>query len=124
VIFVAPKLLVAEDEEILRMLIVDTLEDDDYEIDEAEDGAEAYDYIQSKAYDLVLLDYMMPEMTGLEVIKKVREQGNHDVKIMMLTAKAQKKDEEIAREAGTDYFISKPFSPVELANVVGDILGE
>lgn len=120
----APKLLVAEDEEILRMLIVDTLEDDDYEIDEAEDGAEALSYIEANEYDLVLLDYMMPEMTGLEVIKKVREQGNHDVKIMMLTAKAQKKDEEVAREAGADYFISKPFSPVELANVVGDILGE
>ncbi|WP_226659849.1 response regulator transcription factor [Pseudalkalibacillus hwajinpoensis] len=120
----APKLLVAEDEEILRMLIVDTLEVDDYEIDEAEDGAKALDYIETNEYDLVLLDYMMPEMTGLEVIKKVREQGKFDVKIMMLTAKAQKKDEEIAREAGADYFISKPFSPIELANVVGDILGE
>ncbi|WP_276511828.1 response regulator transcription factor [Pseudalkalibacillus hwajinpoensis] len=119
-----PRLLIAEDEEILRMLIVDTLEDDGYDIDEAEDGAEAYSFIQDNDYDLVLLDYMMPEMTGLEVIKKVRSEGNMDVKIMMLTAKAQKKDEEIAREAGADYFISKPFSPVELASVVEDILGE
>lgn len=119
-----PRLLIAEDEEILRMLIVDTLEDDGYDIDEAEDGAEAYNFIQDNDYDLVLLDYMMPEMTGLEVIKKVRSEGNMDVKIMMLTAKAQKKDEEIAREAGANYFISKPFSPVELASVVEDILGE
>ncbi|WP_273852842.1 response regulator [Guptibacillus spartinae] len=118
------KLLVAEDEEILRMLIVDTLEDDDYEIDEAEDGAEAYELISNNDYDLVLLDYMMPEMTGLEVIKKVRSEGNMDVKIMMLTAKAQKKDEEIARSTGANYFISKPFSPVVLASMVGDILGE
>ncbi|MGA9287960.1 MAG: response regulator [Anaerobacillus sp.] len=120
----APKLLVAEDEEVLRMLIVDTLEDDNYEIDEAEDGSEAYRLMQSNEYDLVLLDYMMPEMTGLEVIKKVRSEGMQKVKIMMLTAKAQKKDEEIAREAGANYFISKPFSPIELAEEVGDILGE
>lgn len=120
----APKLLVADDEEILRMLIVDTLEDDGYEIDEASDGGEAYNLIHSNDYDLVLLDYMMPEMTGLEVIKKVRDEGKEEVKIMMLTAKAQKKDEEIARQAGANYFISKPFSPVELADVVEGILGE
>ena len=120
----APKLLVADDEEILRMLIVDTLEDDGYEIDEASDGGEAYNLIQSNDYDLVLLDYMMPELTGLEVIKKVRDEGREEVKIMMLTAKAQKKDEEIARQAGANYFISKPFSPVELAEVVEGILSE
>lgn len=120
----APKLLVADDEEILRMLIVDTLEDDGYEIDEASDGGEAYNLIQSNDYDLVLLDYMMPEMTGLEVIKKVRDEGKEEVKIMMLTAKAQKKDEEVARQAGANYYISKPFSPVELAEVVEGILSE
>ncbi|WP_377890955.1 response regulator [Alkalihalobacillus sp. R86527] len=118
------RILVADDEEILRMLIVDTLEDNGYEIDEAEDGAEALQLINSHSYDLVLLDYMMPEMTGLEVIENVRTSGNHDVKIMMLTAKAQKKDEDIAKQAGADYFISKPFSPMNLLETVEVILDE
>ncbi|WP_270180796.1 response regulator [Alkalihalobacillus sp. CinArs1] len=118
------RILVADDEEILRMLIVDTLEDNDYEIDEAEDGAEALDLINSNPYDLVLLDYMMPEMTGLEVIETIRAKGNHDVKIMMLTAKAQKKDEDLAKEAGANYFLSKPFSPINLLETVEAILDE
>lgn len=117
------RILVADDEEILRMLIVDTLEDNDYEIDEAEDGAEAFELITTNTYDLVLLDYMMPEMTGLEVIEKARAKGDH-VKIMMLTAKAQKKDEELAKEAGADYFLSKPFSPINLLETVEAILDE
>lgn len=117
------RILVADDEEILRMLIVDTLEDNDYEIDEAEDGAEALQLINSKDYDLVLLDYMMPEYTGLEVIEQVRRSGN-DVKIVMLTAKAQKKDEDIAKETGANYFISKPFSPIALLETVEGILDE
>ncbi|MCA0988600.1 response regulator transcription factor [Guptibacillus algicola] len=118
------RILVADDEEILRMLIVDTLEDNGYEIDEAEDGREALNLINTHTYDLVLLDYMMPEMTGLEVIETVRAAGKEDVKIMMLTAKAQKKDEEIAKDAGADYFISKPFSPMNLLETVEAILDE
>ncbi|MGO4889278.1 response regulator transcription factor [Anaerobacillus sp. MEB173] len=119
------KLLLAEDEEVLRMLVVDTLEDEGYEIDEAVDGEEAFQLIQKNDYDLILLDFMMPVMTGLEVIEKVRElPEKENVKIMMLTAKNQQTDKDQVKEAGADYFISKPFSPIMLVEVIGEILGE
>ena len=66
------QILLAEDEEVLRMLIVDTFEDEDYMIDEAADGGEAMDFLQNNHYDLVILDYMMPVYTGLEIIEKIR----------------------------------------------------
>ncbi|MGZ4031371.1 MAG: response regulator [Tumebacillaceae bacterium] len=119
----AAKILLAEDEEILRMLVVDSLEDEGYVIDEAVDGIEAFEKIQANTYDLVLLDYMMPGMTGLDVIEKTRLlPEKQDVKIMMLTAKSQKADQDLARKVGADYFLAKPFSPMELINIVGEIL--
>lgn len=66
------KILLAEDEEVLRMLVVDTLEDEGHDIDEACDGEEAIEMIKQNDYDLILLDYMMPIYTGLEVIQHVR----------------------------------------------------
>ncbi|HZG72339.1 MAG TPA: response regulator [Chondromyces sp.] len=119
------KLLLAEDEEVLRMLVVDTLEDEGYEIDEASDGEEAYELIQQNEYDLVILDYMMPQMTGLEVIEKIRQHPDKkDVKILMLSAKSQRMDQDRVLLAGADHFISKPFSPLHLLEKVGEIVGE
>lgn len=117
------KILLAEDEDVLRMLIMDTLEDEGYEIDEASDGGEAETFSASMEYDLILLDYMMPVKTGLEVIKTIRiNETNRDTKIMMLTAKSQKTDEKTILEAGADYFLSKPFSPLLLVETVKEIL--
>ena len=119
------RILLAEDEDVLRMLVLDTLEDEGYTIDEATDGDEAYQKIMSQHYDLVLLDYMMPGMTGIEVIEKVRRHPDkQNLKIMMLTAKSQQSDRERAEEIGANYFFSKPFSPLELMDVVGGILSE
>lgn len=117
------KILLAEDEDVLRMLIMDTLEDEGYEIHEAADGEEAESLAVSTKFDLILLDYMMPLKTGLEVIKIIRGDNlNKNTKIMMLTAKSQKSDEKTILEAGADYFLSKPFSPMLLAEKVEEIL--
>lgn len=117
------KILIAEDEEVLRMLMVDTLEDEGYDIDEAADGQEAIEHILGTDYDLIVLDYMMPAYTGLEVIDQVRNQhGKSDVKIMMVSAKNQQADKDLVLAAGADYFMSKPYSPVELMEKIGDIL--
>lgn len=120
------KILIAEDEEILRMLIADTLEEGDFEVDEAEDGEEALKLLEKKQFDLVILDYMMPGLTGLEVIRKIRgEQAlNKDVKILMLSAKSQQNEQEEVLKAGADYFMVKPFSPLQLFEKVGKIVDE
>lgn len=114
------KILVADDEDILRILIADTLEDD-FTVEEAEDGKEALQKIRENDYDLIVLDYMMPYMTGLEVLEEVRKDGN-DTRVLMLTAKAQDADREQAIQKGADFFMSKPFSPMELLELVEKIL--
>lgn len=117
------KILLAEDEEVLRMLVVDTLEDEGYDLDEACDGKEAMELILANDYDLVLLDYMMPLLTGLEVIERVRQTPTkQDIKIMMLSAKSQLSDKERVINAGANYFMEKPFSPLDLVKQVEEIL--
>lgn len=117
------RILLADDEEVLRMLTVDTLEDEGFEIDEAEDGQEAVDMLETKRYDLLILDYMMPRMTGLEVVKYVRAK-NTPIKILMLTAKSQQQDIECLKDAGANYYMAKPFSPTKLVEAVREIFQE
>lgn len=119
------RILIAEDEEVLRMLMVDTLEDEGHELDEAADGQEAIDHIMENEYDLILLDYMMPLLTGLEVIERVRNSPDKStVKIMMVSAKSQQTDKDLVLKSGADYFIAKPYSPAELVQRIEDILNE
>jgi len=115
----------AEDEEILRMLVTDTLEDEDYEVDEAEDGQQALELAIKNDYDLIVLDYMMPMLTGLEVIEAIRNKlNNKSVKILMLSAKSQSYEQEKIIQAGADYFMAKPFSPLQLLEKVKGIVNE
>ncbi|WP_064093389.1 response regulator transcription factor [Rossellomorea aquimaris] len=117
------RILLAEDEDVLRMLIVDTLEDEGFQIDEAADGEEAEELAKHSKYDLILLDYMMPGKTGLEVIVSIREnEMNKQTNVMMLTAKSQQSDQKAAMDAGANYFFTKPFSPMELAEKVREIV--
>ncbi|KPL59511.1 response regulator transcription factor [Rossellomorea vietnamensis] len=119
------RILIAEDEEVLRMLMVDTLEDEGHELDEAADGEEAINSIMENDYDLILLDHMMPLYTGLEVIEKIRKSPDKGmVKIMMVSAKSQQADKDLVLKSGADYFIAKPYSPAELVQRIEDILNE
>ncbi|WP_391118955.1 response regulator transcription factor [Psychrobacillus sp. L3] len=119
------QILLAEDEEVLRMLIVDTLEDENYMVDEAVDGGEAMEFLQNNHYDLVILDYMMPVYTGLEIVEKVRSaETNEHTKILILSAKSQAYEQKQIMETGADYFMAKPFSPLKLLELVEDILNE
>lgn len=120
---IVKRILLAEDEEVLRMLVVDTLEEEEYQVDEASDGNEAVELFEKNRYDLLVLDYMMPGLTGLEVIHHVR-QKNKEVKILMLSAKSQQFEQDKVIEAGANYFIAKPFSPMELKDKVEVILNE
>ncbi|WP_445486502.1 response regulator transcription factor [Niallia sp. 03133] len=118
------RILLADDEDILRMLIIDTLEEEDFIVDEAQDGEEALRLIGQHEYDLLILDYMMPVLTGLEVIEQVRKGDRHNLKILMLTAKSQAFEQEHIFKAGADYFMPKPFSPFELLKKVEEIVNE
>lgn len=119
------RILLAEDEEILRMLITDTLEDEDYVVDEAADGQEALNLIIKNEYDLIILDYMMPVFTGLEIIEKVRsDQAKQEIQILMLSAKSQKFEQEKILQAGANHFMAKPFSPLDLLEKIEEILNE
>ncbi|OKL36880.1 response regulator transcription factor [Domibacillus mangrovi] len=116
------RILVVDDEETLRMLICDTLEDLGYEIDGAEDGEEALKKVSQQSYDLMILDYMMPNLTGIEVIEHLPNEMKQTLSILMLTARAQEADRQVILEKGADYFMSKPFSPVDLIKFVEEIL--
>lgn len=117
------RILLAEDEEVLRMLIVDTLEDEDYLVDEAADGSEALEFLQNHHYDLIILDYMMPVYTGLDIIEHLRSlKTNQQAQILMLSAKSQAYEQEQILKAGADYFMAKPFSPLKLSEKIGEIL--
>jgi len=117
------KLLVTDDEEILRMLIVDTLEDEGFDIDEASDGEEALSFLEQKEYALLILDYMMPKLTGLDVLKKVRANPvTSNQKVLMLTAKGQAQDKQEMLDNGADSILIKPFSPKELVETVKDLI--
>jgi CheY-like chemotaxis protein len=108
----------------LRFLLTETLADEGYVITEAEDGKEALDYIKSNKYDLIILDYMMPELTGVEVCEWLRNNDNPNQQspVILLTAKTLEKDRERARAAGVSTYIVKPFSPLQLVDTVQQLI--
>ena len=115
------KILIAEDDSIFRDLVCDIVRKEGYISVEATDGKEAIDiFFGSKDIDLIILDVMMPKMTGWEVCKEIRK--NSKIPIIMLTAKAEERDELEGFELGVDEYVSKPFSPKILTARVDAIL--
>ncbi len=115
------KILIVEDEPDMRLGLKDNLEFDGYEVDSAENGKEGYAKITSNNYDLVLLDVMMPEMSGFEVCKQIRKEGIK-VPVILLTAKGEEIDKVRGLELGADDYITKPFSLRELLARVKAVL--
>lgn len=116
------KILIVDDEDVLRVLIVDTLEDLGFEMEEAEDGEKALKKLKANRYDLVILDNIMPILSGSGVLEQLSFEEKMDTKILMLSAKVQSKEKAEMIEAGADYFMEKPFSPLNLAEMVEGIL--
>lgn len=106
------KVLVVDDEKLIVKGVRFSLEQDDMEVDCAYDGEEALDKIKNNKYDLILLDIMLPKLTGLEVCQQVREFS--DVPIVMLTAKGDDMDKILGLEYGADDYITKPFNILEI----------
>ena len=108
----AKKVLVVDDEKLIVKGIRFSLEQDGMEVDCAYDGEEALKKIKDKEYDIVLLDVMLPKLTGFEVCQQVREFS--PVPIVMLTAKGDDMDKILGLEYGADDYITKPFNILEM----------
>ena len=117
------KILIADDEDALRLLAYETLVDDNVEILQAEDGVQALNLARQEKPDLILLDVAMPGLTGFEVCQKLKaDPQTKNISIVMLTAHGQNSDRERAIAVGADHFMTKPFSPVQLLKLVNQIL--
>ena len=115
------KVLVVDDEARMRKLVRDFLSRQNYDVLEAEDGAQAVDmFFEQKDIALIILDVMMPKMDGWQVCREIRQYSK--VPIIMLTARADERDELQGFELGVDEYISKPFSPKILVARVEAIL--
>jgi len=108
-----PNILIVEDEPNMRLGLKDNLEFEGYEVDFAPDGESGLLKIQDNPYDLVLLDVMMPKMSGFDVCKAIRKKGI-TTPIILLTAKDQEIDKVLGLELGADDYVTKPFSLREL----------
>ncbi|HCH97973.1 MAG TPA: DNA-binding response regulator [Lachnospiraceae bacterium] len=108
----AKKVLIVDDEKLIVKGIRFSLEQDGMEVDCAYDGEEALAMIQSKEYDIILLDVMLPKKDGFEVCQQVREFSS--VPIVMLTAKGEDMDKILGLEYGADDYITKPFNILEV----------
>lgn len=107
------KLLYAEDEPGLSEAVVDILTYYKYQVDAVDNGTDAYDYAKAEHYDGIILDVMMPGMSGLEVLQKLRQEGFR-TPIMLLTAKAEIEDRVAGLDLGADDYLPKPFAMKEL----------
>lgn len=106
------KILLVEDEQGLRETLMFLLESEGYEVIEAEDGAAAITQFEKHGADLILLDLMLPKLSGKEVCKQIRITS--DVPVIMLTAKDTEIDKVIGFEIGADDYVTKPYSKTEL----------
>ena len=115
------RILVVDDESRMRKLVKDFLLKYNYDVIEAEDGSQALDlFYKDKEIALIILDVMMPKMNGWQVCKEIRERSQ--VPIIMLTAKAEERDELQGFQLGIDEYITKPFSPKILVARVEAVL--
>ena len=106
------KVLIVDDEKLIVKGIRFSLEQDNMEVDCAYDGEEALEKVRNNQYDIILLDIMLPKLSGLEVCQQIREFSN--VPIIMLTAKGDDMDKILGLEYGADDYITKPFNILEV----------
>ena len=107
------RILLAEDEKRMAAALVALLRQEKYDVDSMADGASALAALESGVYDLAILDVMMPEINGFEVVRRARDRGV-TTPILMLTAKSQLDDKVTGLDSGADDYLTKPFQTREL----------
>ena len=115
------RVLVVDDEKLIVKGIKFSLEQEGMEVDTAFDGEEAVEKAKAKAYDIILLDIMLPKLDGLQVCQQIREFST--VPIIMLTAKGDDMDKIMGLEYGADDYITKPFNILEVKARIKAIMG-
>ena len=113
--------LIAEDDLNLQQGLLDLLEAEGYRVTTADNGRQAFEYFCAETFDLLLLDVMMPEMSGYDVCREVRKQ-NSVIPIIMLTAKGEEIDKVVGLELGADDYVTKPFGLHELRARISAVL--
>jgi two-component system chemotaxis response regulator CheY len=117
-------ILIVDDSETVRQVLQMTLANAGFDVVEAEDGIDALSKLSDAQVDMLITDLNMPNMDGLELIKKVREEGSHRfTPIVMLTTESSEVKKLAGREAGASGWIVKPFKPEQLLKVVKMVLG-
>ena len=118
-----PRVLIVEDETALVELLRYNLEQAGFRVSVAYDGEEALASVQDEVPDLLLLDWMLPLMSGIEVCRQLRRQtGTANLPIIMLTARGEEGDRVRGLDAGADDYVAKPFSPTELVARIRAVL--
>ena len=115
-----PNILVVDDEKLIVKGLKFSLEKDNFDVDVAYDGEEAIELATNKKFDMIILDVMLPKLSGLEVCQAIRDFS--DVPIIMLTAKGEDMDKIMGLEYGADDYLTKPFNIVELKARIKAIL--
>jgi DNA-binding response OmpR family regulator len=120
----AKRILVVDDEPIVREVLARYLEREGYVVEVAEDGEQAIERYKATAPDLVLLDLMLPRIDGLEVFRRMRDNGREAPRaaVIMVTAKGEEADRIVGLELGADDYVTKPFSPREIVARVRAVL--
>jgi DNA-binding response OmpR family regulator len=117
------KIVVADDDVDVRMLVALKLRHSGYDVVDVGDGAAAVEACRAERPDLVVLDLMMPVMSGLEACRAIKAEPElSDVPVVLLTARAQNTDVDAGLAVGADAYVTKPFSPKELAARVESLL--
>ncbi|PYM24016.1 MAG: hypothetical protein DMD78_10265 [Candidatus Rokuibacteriota bacterium] len=119
------RILIADDESHIRRILEFNLKRAGYEVLATEDGRAALALALSARPDLVILDVSMPELTGLDVCRRLKADATLEATpVFLLTARGQESDAEAGRVAGADQFFTKPFSPKQLVEQVRQAVGE
>lgn len=118
-----PTILIADDEPSLRLLVNATITSDHYRVVEAQDGEEAWGLLRRYRPAVAILDVAMPARSGLDVARAIRADPDlAATKVILLSAKAQAADVRAGRDAGADWYLTKPFSPLELLTLLEQAL--
>jgi DNA-binding response OmpR family regulator len=119
------RILVVDDDRVIQQLLKVNLELEGYAVDVAEDGQEALERFDDFQPHLVLLDIMMPRLDGWEVCRRLKDGvDSADVPIVLLSARAQEADVQRGTEMGVAAYVTKPFDPIQLLDLVADILAK